>query len=231
MLTATTIRNAIATSIETIRHRLQRVPISAEAIARVYGVDAATATELAAGINIFDAIVAHRDIETASVTCTFSCSTIDRAEYTVADILSGLQGMFRLKFYTPNGVLGHRSVIAHPDQIGLINSVALEDGYLFRLPKPGQEPAFAAGEPVETDLWRCDRSSVDLVDSYRERGGFEAWLSAHAEPYIARELHSHARSVLHVEFAVRCTPERLHSLATQPEVTAIVSLDGLDAFK
>lgn len=232
MLTAATIESAIATSIETIRHRLQRVPISAEAIQRVYGVDRSTAAELARGINIFDALVSHRDIETAQLTCSYSLVTLDQAEYRVADLLSGLPGMHRLKFYSSIGVITYRSVVAFPDHIGLINSVSHVGGYIFRLPAPDQEHAFSLGEPVTTELWRCNAEDAGKVDDYRDRGGFEAWKRTHAtriHPPVT--IPQNMQRVLHVEFAVRCTGERLHALATQPEVTSIVSLDGQDAFK
>jgi hypothetical protein len=228
MLTQATIDNTIWTSIETIRQRVQQIPISAEAISRVYGIALPTVREIIEGLNIENVF---SNLEIAQVVCSYSTCTIDYATHQVADLLSGLLGLHRLRFYSALGPLGLRSVTAHPDQIGLINAIEIDGRMVFRLPIPGEEHAFSAGEPVQTELWQCDKTALPIFDSMQN---FALWQRGHASKYPvpARKSVSHTViQVLHVQFPVRCLPERLHAMATLPEVTSITTLDGNDAFK
>lgn len=228
MLTQSTIDNTIWTSIEVIRQRVQQIPISAEVISRVYGIALPAVREIISDLQIENVF---SNLEVAQVVCSYSVCTIDYAAYQVADVISGLPGVHRLRFYSALGSLGLRSVTAHPDQIGLINATEIDGRMVFRLPVPGEEAAFASGEPVQTELWRCEKSSLAVLDTLKE---FVSWQRNYAEQYPVPALTSIEFTVfpvLHVQFPVRCTPERLHSLATLPEVTSITTLDGQAAFK
>jgi hypothetical protein len=224
MLTQATIENTIATSLDIIRHRLDWAPISAEAIERVYGLDVAAAQDLAQpGRMTIDRVNMH-------VTFTVSCISCAAACLRVADLLSGLDSSVKLRLYTPDGTIARKTVESLPDLVGVINGRSRGDGtFVFRLPAEGQEVDWSRGLPVTTVLWCCSEEAVDLIDQYRDCGGFDQWKRDHAYPLTM--VGNDSFGVLHLDCIVQLTAERLHALAVEPEVSSITNLAATFAFK